>query len=283
MSTSATHAAPATTLARIVLWVEDPLTKEYLHRVWQNDVKLFDIRVGGGNEGIRATVHDQRARGATNVFGLIDRDFGNSNRAQWLNPASGLEVFVPDVHEMENYLLDWPALEGCGENRLGRTQADVAARAEAHAQTMVWWMSCRAVIAKYRNVVCDDFPVHPKVTEIPDQSAAQTYLSTCPWYGSIKARVDAMVASGALGNDLAQAHSTWSADLTSGRWTRRFSGKEIFRAIRGHVLIRGGPASELDVDLAKSVGEWQHVNNRVPQDMRDILQSLRKRVGLESW
>ena len=279
MSTGASHAAPDSTLAPIILWVEDRLTKEYLHKVWQDTEKLLDIRIGGGNESVRAVVHDQRKQGYANVFGFMDRDFRPSNIGRWSASDSNLEVFVPDVHEIENYLLDWAALGGCDENHWGRSQAEIEGKARTYANTMICWMSCRTVIAKYRNDVCDGFPAHPKIADIPDTAAAETFIQTQPWYRTIGTKVTTLVAVGALHVEITTAHAACVTAFSSGNWKNEFSGKELFRHLRGFMLNRGGAApEELDVDLAKSVGEWQYNNSRVPQDMLDLRIALRTRA-----
>lgn len=81
----------------INLWVEDELTHAYLSAVWNSpDVKLL---VGGGNEGVRAIVKDAEESGFKNVFALIDRDFRQTNRYDWLDPGKTFRTFVLRVHD----------------------------------------------------------------------------------------------------------------------------------------------------------------------------------------
>ena len=95
--------------ATIVLWVEDPVTRDYLKAVWRNP-SLIAFRLGGGNDGVRAIVRAFDEEGYQNVLGLIDRDFQPSNQDGWSNPAKTFRTFVLPVHEIENYLLDANAL-----------------------------------------------------------------------------------------------------------------------------------------------------------------------------
>ena len=78
------------------MWVEDNVTKEYLQRIWQPDDQLFLIAVAEGVESVRATVHNLRTNGYSNVFGLIDRDFRSSNRSKCENPDQETIVYVPE-------------------------------------------------------------------------------------------------------------------------------------------------------------------------------------------
>ncbi len=69
--------------APINLWVEDPLVREYLSRLWNDPGIKFLI--AGGNEGVRSIVKDAEDHGYPNIFGLIDRDYRATNRADWQN------------------------------------------------------------------------------------------------------------------------------------------------------------------------------------------------------
>src|SRR5438093_2121566 len=94
-----------------VLWVEDQASYEYLLVVWSDpQIRLL---IGGGRDGVRGMVNQARSERHTHVFGLIDRDFDASNRGRWASPATCPSVFRPEVHEIENYLLDADALAGC--------------------------------------------------------------------------------------------------------------------------------------------------------------------------
>jgi len=100
--TLATHLSTALASRKVVLWVEDTLTREYLLRLWQPEDINFNILVGGGNNIIKAVVHDLRLEGHDNVFGLSDRDFGKDNKASWNNINLPIEVFRLPALEIEN-------------------------------------------------------------------------------------------------------------------------------------------------------------------------------------
>lgn len=277
------HLSTLLAARKVVLWVEDTLTKEYLLHLWQPEDIHFNILVGGGNRAIRAVVHDLREDGYGHVFGLTDLDFGQTNKAQWLNPASGLEVFRLPVLEIENYLLDWDALEGCQANqsRHRRTKPWLEQQALGLANTMTWWMACRSALALYQDRLQNGFPEHPKIHAIQSLAAAQNHIETANgWHGQLLATANHITDTSKLSNDLILAHSTWSASLSHGTWVRDFSGREIYRVLRGYVLDQGGTTTEMDIDLAKSIGDWQHDNNRIPQDMRDLLAGLKSKAGI---
>ena len=93
---TATAMFPGFYRGAINLWVEDPLTRDYLRKVWQDDPSVV-FYVGGGNEGVSAVLKEAEVAGLSNVFAFIDRDFGLTNRPNWNNPASTSRRFVSSV------------------------------------------------------------------------------------------------------------------------------------------------------------------------------------------
>jgi hypothetical protein len=273
------HQGPEATQGRIILWVEDTLTKEYLLKIWGNDSRIFNIRVAPGRDSIKAVVHDLWKDGVTNVFGLVDKDFGPDAPQNWNNPQA--TVFRLPVFEVENYLLDWTALAGCGENALNRTTEYLEEKARAVAGAMIWWMSCRAVLDCFNVTMTGDFPQHPGLGAVPDRNSAILHIQNAPWYQELAGQAGRITAPGRLDNDLDNQHAVWRACLASGEWTRQFSGKEIFRAIRGTMVKQAGrTTAQMDEDLAKAVGEWQFANNAVPSDIADLSQTLKAQAGI---
>ena len=89
--------------APINLWVEDEVTRTYLLEVW-NDNPMIKCLIGGGYEGGHAIVKDDAETvGYPNVFSVVDRDFRQSNKHKWADPARiNLRLFTLPVHEIEN-------------------------------------------------------------------------------------------------------------------------------------------------------------------------------------
>ncbi|MCX7046769.1 MAG: hypothetical protein NTX50_14945 [Candidatus Sumerlaeota bacterium] len=282
--TNGTHLQMLLTRRPIVLWVEDIVTKTYLERIWQPEETLFNICVAGGNDTVDAVVHDLRDQGYGYVFGLADRDFGNANVAQWMNPASSLEVFRPSCHEIENYLLDWDALAGCEENmnRYSRLVSAIESRVRQQAQTMVWWMACRTVLSRYRSRLIGDYPKHPKIPHVASlEQAEQHILTQRNWWCDLPTVASHIQIQGNVTMDLREEHNAHGAQLADGSWIREFAGKELFRSARGFLFETGNTAGEqMDVNLAQSVGEWQTANNKAPQELLSLKTALKNRVGI---
>lgn len=136
----------------IVLIVEDRMTKQYLIHAWGADELFFNILAAGGNRTVRGVVEDLRKHGHENVFGLVDRDFGEDNVAKWPNPG-GPPVFRPSFHELENFLLNWPALAGCDLNQnrpTPRTAQEIEKTANAEAKKQPWWLAWRKCLANHQ-------------------------------------------------------------------------------------------------------------------------------------
>jgi hypothetical protein len=264
----------------LVLWVEDPITRDYVQKVWGGaDIRFL---IAGGNENIRAIVTDAHANGHKHVFGLIDRDFRKSNRHQWANPQSGALVFVPIVHEIENYLLDPEALAGCVLNTGQRTAQEINVRLQTRASQLTWWMACRQVIADLRERFFADFPSHPLCPEVTSEAQARAYIVQCPWFRDLSSR-SSVTSVAEIDRMLATAHTTAQTQLQDGTWRQEFSGKELLHDVRDWIYTHdAGRQSSMirDSDLAKTVAEWQVANGRVPPEVIELMQALRGKVGL---
>jgi len=260
----------------IVLWVEDWLTKEYLARIWQPQDALFQVLVAGGHDSVRAVVRNLRIQDYRRVFGFRDRDFGRSNRSNW-SRQTDIEVYVGSRLEIENYLLDWAALAGCTINQKFQRSVDqVKQRAESCAGSMIWWMACRQVIAGYHERLFADFPDHPSMGNVNTQADAERYIQEQSWFQSFSAHSQHILDPGSLAADLGSAHADQEDFHQSGKWIEEFSGKEIFRHLRGYLVNEDD--GEADVNLAKSVADWQVQNNSVPQELLELRDALRRRV-----
>lgn len=268
----------------IVLWVEDTLTREYLRRVWQPDDLLFQILIAGSIDNVTAAVRDLQENGYGHVFGFTDRDFRSSNRSQWNDPSPNMYIYRPDRLEMENYLLDWVALAECDENknRYNRSPEVIQNRVTQYAQNMLWWMACRQVIYHCHERLTGHFPEHPKVMDINSFLDAKTYIKTTRgWWNRFPEHAAYIQNPDNLTSDLHDACSKNQNDLNDGTWVKNFSGKEIFRMIRGFLFNRRYDSNEvMDTDLAKSVADWQIENDAVPVEIMELKKSIMNRVGL---
>lgn len=267
---------------RINLWVEDNLTRTYLKALWNNpDVRLL---VGGGHHGVQAILKDAEDAGYRNVFGLADRDFGRSNYPDWLVPGRAFRRFVLPRHEIENYLLDTPALEACRFNTLRKSAADIAAILDAEAARLCWWSACRQVVSLLRERFQRDFMTHPKVPAVSTEAEAREHITHSPWFRALPRRAsnwnDARIR-----RLLARAHSRALAMQQDGSWRREFPGKEIYRVIGSRIFdrvaapgYRASSPSEFDADLAKEIADWQMANGAIPAELNELLRALTARV-----
>ena len=240
--------------------------------------------MGEENETVIGVVHDLREQGYGHVWGFTDRDFSHTNRANWLNPQAGIEVYKPTAFELENYLLDWLVLAGCGENmkRLHRTADDIKDRAENYAQSMVWWMACCKVLADYWERLVGMFPGYPKISQIRNLDEARDHiLNDRNWFISFPTQAAHIQDTDKVNGDLTNVYDVYRNDLQSGVWVQSFSGKEIFRRVRGYLFNRRYASDEeMDVDLAKSIADWQVLNNAIPQELLELKSVIRQRVGI---
>lgn len=199
------------------VWVEDAITRQYLQELWQDAGIVF--HVGGGGPVIRAVAHDATSQGVGTVVGVMDRDFGDTNFAQWTNPASTARVMVLPVHEIENYLLDADALSGCALNNRGRSAAEVEAYVRNTAALCEWQVAASQVIASWRREFQADFPGHPTRDEARDRATALAHLTALPWArdwpGSWRRNTSASGSRAPTPPSAARRRSRWSSAARS--------------------------------------------------------------------
>jgi hypothetical protein len=268
-------------LAPIILWVEDAVTRDYLQQAWGNPSE-FVFFLAGGKSDVRVIVETARREGVFHVFGIVDRDFGTTNRADWGQP--NVQLFRLPRHEMENYLLDVPALTNCGLNNRSRTDAEIQAEMERLAGLQPCWMACRIVLNSLRNAFTDGVPKHPALRSITSLADAEAHIRSTLWFGDLTKTATDWTGGTALTTAIQAAHADMQSRILNNTWAVDFSGGEIYRPLREYIYTPP-PAvkkrsAEHDSDLAKLIGTWQLTNNVVPADIRDLRLALRQRVGL---
>lgn len=267
----------------IVLIVEDRMTKEYLIQAWGPDEQFFNILATGGSNTVKGVVVDLRRHGSKAVFGLVDRDFGEANVVDWSRPNDPPIIFRPSFHELENVLLDWPALAGCDLNQRRtspRTAQEIQQTATDEAKKQPWWLACRKCLGSHQQLMGKDFPNKPKLSDMHGFQPAFDHIANSAWQSDLAARTAQILNKTDLKTALRDAHRQYDQDLTDDRWVQTYSGKEIFNVLLSRIHdVPKTPTSEPDVDLAKSVAKWQFEHSAVPEEIDALRQVLKQRVG----
>ena len=268
MRTVSTELESLLLTAPVILLVEDVLTKEYLIRIWQPDDKYFNILVAYGRESVRAVTHDLRTAGFRNVFGVIDRDFGTSNCDRWTQVLSNEAVFILPVFEIENYLLDWNALSHVSGDFSHKRNTDVICkRALRFAKQLLWWFSCCRTISTIRGHLVADFPSFPGLN-IRSRRAALEFIENQKWFREIESRVHTLIDREKIRELIDKSIEMSKGYLESGTWKAEFSGKEIFRMLRGYLVNeKYASPEEMDLDLAKKIGDYQYEQSSAPKKL----------------
>lgn len=266
----------------INLWVEDAVVAAYLREVWAD--REIHILVGGGNDAVWAMANHAHEHRYPNVFGLIDREFGDSNYADWMLPQKEFRTFRLPCLEIENLFLDFEALAGCIANNNRKSVEDIRNRVEQLATSLVPYMACRAVISSMRHLVLDGFSEHPKRTAVLDLSVAESLIVTSPWFGRIAPDTRDELNVIHIRKRLRLFDEQYRADLASGdRWKQTFSGKELFRDVASFIYqgvrVRG---QQRDIDVAKAIARWQLQNGAVPSVVLELRDAMRLRLGISA-
>ena len=267
---------------KITLFVEDPLTRDYLREVWENPIDVV-FRLGGGNDGVRAIVKTFEDEGHPNVFGVTDRDFREANRDEWFNPAKTFRTFVLPVHEIENCLLHADALHASTFHNRNLSRDDIENRMSVKAKDLCWWAACRETIAELKRRFREPFVPDPSQA-IGDRNAAIAHICNSPWFAKLGGEAARSERSD-IEDLLASDHLRMSDRLADGTWRQDFPGKEILRGVAGWMCDRPAmhrfPSRDSDFysDLAKEIGRWQVANDDVPDHLKALLEALRRRIA----
>jgi len=260
--------------AKAVLWVEDPETKAWLNAVWAGLAPTILVLVAGNRTNVDAVCKQAAEAGHTHVFGLVDQDFGTSNRAKWQTLPPVERVYRLDVHEVENLLIDPAALSGCGLNTGRRAVADIDARLLASVQTRDWWLACCSFLATTHKAAVKGYPsVRNIVASLAD---AHAYVCGSTWFATTAGTCPQLADPAAVSSGLQVEHARVGAALSSGTWRTVFPGKQLFQDISTYVYHNGkGTAARLD--LVKAVGAWQ-LQNGVPSQATDLRSAIFGRI-----
>jgi hypothetical protein len=267
--------------ATINLWVEDELTRAYLDAIWNSPAVAYLI--GGGNEGISAILNDAEKEGYSNVFALIDRDFLQTNKPNWKAPNKSTRRFILPVHEIENYLLDAPALAASRFNNQSKTETEIEAMMTTAATRLCWWAACRDVVAELRRRFRTGFLSDPGC-DMKSEGEAQDHICQSTWFQRL-ALETARTTVADVHQLLSDAHNRASQSLADGNWKVEFAGKEILHDVSSRICHRPDlpnyhpTLAQFDEDLAKEIGAWQRQNQTVPPDLTDLLTALQQRIA----
>ena len=269
---------PTSYRAPINLYVEDQTTLAYLKELWLDPAIAYFL--GGNNEGVDAIVKVDQKAGHRNVFGLIDRDYGQSNQSQWKSPENRL--FKLASHEVENFLLDAPALKSSRWSNLGRSADEIETLLFKAAQKLCWYEACRCVLGTIRSRFHEDFIKKPQ-QNLPDIEAAKRHLCGSDWFRRLAGNAT-KTTEAEISHLLGAAHAQATIQLADTTWKQEFSGKAIFKDVASRICdLQGFPeisTSQLHCDIAEDVARWHSTNGRIPPELIDLRAALRRQVGL---
>jgi hypothetical protein len=275
---TATLDVPALYSTGINLWVEDSLSRDYLAEVlFSLPIKFL---VAGGRDGVSALCKQASLNRFLGVFGIVDRDFGSTNYADWQNPSKGFNRFVLPVREIENLMLEPAAFADCKLNSGNKNEQSILDQMHECAKNMVWSMACGEVLQAIRHSLLDDFPSHPGPGTIGSVSEAVTHIVDSPWFKRVASTGTPIPNAKELEASLVQRHANYDSMLQSDSWRNGFAGKAIFR--HAVSFICSGPAvtDTRYSDVAKEIAQWQLRTTRLPKEIVDLASAIRARAGL---
>lgn len=272
----------------VTFWVEDELTRVFLTALWgDRDIHVIAAAGRTGVEYLVAAAPDA-LRGRT-VTGLVDCDFSTPNRDMWSDPLK--PVLRTDVHEFENYLLDFDLLGAVA----GENSSDIRDKAKEFAKSIQWWMTCKRVLQDIRSSLNADYPSDPTLREkiASEQNVIDYIGNDAFWRKHDEGRRSWDKKDKHLVNCIQERFQQYEDDLNDNgdAWKRTFSGKEIFRHVRTvipglcRVAGRGQSAAQNDENLAmlmsRRLKNPAFAQSPTLQVFQEIRAALRNRAGLQ--
>ncbi len=254
--------------AKVHVLVEDELTQTMLSTAWADTAVRVDAV--GGSDAVNALVTDARKRGADTVFGVVDRDFNVS--AGWYGEGS---LYRLERHEAENYLLDFETLAAIA--RVPRQVIEAEAAKFSNAFTA--YMAARSVLREVSLGLTEHFPPSPSIPSVqtpfglPDAIA---HVQATKFWSGLRYGLNVRWASGSLSTSVAQRDCLYTSEAQNGKWIDTFSGKEVFRHLRGSFKRLSAP----DETIAKKVARRWQKQGSAPNELTTLCAELKRKVGI---
>ena len=236
--------------APINVWVEDNLTRAVLDAVW-GDPKIH-LMAAGGVVAVNGLVTETPPRLRGSVFGLLDGDFRPDKTADWWK--ADCRVLKLPVHEFENLLLRFDVLAAvAGTSK----PAQIESVARDYARSAAWWMACKATLWTMNNDLGAIVPADPGVGAVTSETAALEVITKAAVWTAHPGR-RALWTDAKVQAELATWKAIYDAELVSTGWTDSFSGKEIFRHLRGHVRGLDAVRPQAGMSAPPSLNSAEH-------------------------
>lgn len=247
----------------VTLWVEDPLTRDYLKEGW-DDPQQVRLLVAGNNQAVHSLVGSARREGYTAVFGLCDRDFGATNHGSWSTTTS---VFRLRMHEIENAILHPDSLSAALQE-LGTSvhHSTIEGRLLQEANSFVWGMALGATLRWLRDTLQEDFPHSNGLVGVGNQTAAEQRIFGSLWWQAWQASLPTSITEISVQGQLSTRHGYYAKHLGSPAYLEEFAGKELLGRVFSW-LTTGCGKPITHQDLTKTVGRVQRQQGWLPAEI----------------
>ena len=271
---------------RAGLYVEDEMTCEYIDSLIGPFRKLIGLKIVGGARSVLGCVEDDFRNGIQHTYGVIDRDYARDSSCGW-NFAHGRCYCLP-CHEVENYSLDWKALEAFKETDVRNAKTAEQWRDVAYkvASKYVYSVAYNQMLFDIRKNLLESYPCQKKMRTSPagdgefrfdsdaleSQDAVVEALQLTDWFQDLGRRSREITSPDWVRNHVNDVVRQCQDELNSPSddWVRTFPGKEMFRAIVNSMFSD----RTRQVELAQHVGKWQRKTDMIPDDFKNLFSHL---------
>ena len=276
--------------SKVLVYVEDEITRRYLNAVIGHRGKLVRFTVVGGVKTVLGMLEDAARCNRKNVtFGIIDRDYACGDKQGWFQ-QSGAYYYKLPMHEIENYMLDFDAIaEFTPRGKpTGKSASHWRTIAHTVAKEYLYSIVYNQLIFDVRRKIVRDFPKQIVLSSSPNRdytiiANGETLRST----DDVVRRFESEHWLSEIGNRIAEfqhhdflvktaneyvAKYTTILNSPDDDWKREFPGKEMFAGIANAMSM----TSDDRYELARWIGESQNRHNTVPGDIQEVIERLTK-------
>lgn len=269
---------------KYIVYVEDRVTQIYLSNLQPNRSLVQFIIVGGRNR-VLGCLEDDFRNNVELTLGVTDRDFDRNAKLGWCITDVGREYYCLPAHEIENYLLDFEAIEsfrcpGVNPQKPASHWLEIAKKiASGYLYSVVY----NQVLSDLQREYSKNYPRHLPLScgpgadygimlnavNIETETELVVKLLGETWFAHAAQRFESLFSSESLKERVSQAVEYYKSilDRKGYDWVYAFPGKEMYKAIANSMSL----TDSYSEDLTKYIARTQMANNTVPSDIQDLL------------
>lgn len=269
---------------KYIVYVEDKVTQIYLSNLQPNRSLVQFIIVGGRNR-VFGCLEDDFRNNVGLSLGVTDRDFDRNAKLGWCITDVGREYYCLPAHEIENYLLDFEAIESfrCPGVNPQKPASHWLEIAKKIANDYLYSVVYNQVLSDLQREHSRNYPKHLSLScgpgadygitlngvKIETEKELVEKVRGETWFANAAQGFESLFGPKSLEERVIQAVGYYKSILGCNGcgWVYEFPGKEMYKAITNSMSL----TDSYSEDLAKYIARKQKANNTIPTDIQNLL------------